>query len=143
MGQRIGFLVVNQKTGYMLEGKDHAAKIFDREADARGACKALSAERPVPLNYDNLARSLLKGAAFCFETEEGHRQFLNRLRNDISNKPMVAFSQDRQFVKWRFEKKPDAAPANVVNDAAAQVPAKQSAGPGTFNPDILVRTPFP
>jgi hypothetical protein len=142
MGQRIGFLVVNQKTGYMLEGKDHAAKIFDREADARGACKALSFERPVPLNYDNLARSLLKGASFSFETEEGHRSFLNRLRNDMPNKPMVAFSQDQHFIKWRFEKKPDAAPANVVNDVAAQVPAKPGAGSSPFNPDILVRTPF-
>jgi hypothetical protein len=140
MSQKIGFLVVNRKTGYMLEGKDHAAKIFEREADARSACGVMSSNNPVALDYGSAAKSLLKGSTFCFDSEEGHQKFLARVRNDPGNKPFVAFSQDRHRIRWRFEQKlPTAAPANVVGDVAAQVPLKQEPGPLAYNPDILVR----
>ncbi len=142
MSDRIGFLVVNQKTGHLLEGKDHAAKVFDDERSARSACQVLSANKPVALNYENMVKSLLKGSTFCFDTEEGHRKFISRLRNDMANKPFIKFSEDRARVRWRYEKKPEAAPANVVTDAAVASNAPAT-GSGQFNPDVLVRTPFP
>lgn len=127
----------------MLEGKDHAAKIFDTMPIARRACKPLQDQVPVPLPYHKLVRALLEGSAFCFDTEDGHARFLKQLRHDTSNKAFLAFSEDRNFIRWRHTAKSDAKPDHNPGVAAGPpVPAAPAAAPSTetfFNPAILAR----
>lgn len=137
MSKYTGWLVVSQRTGYMQEGKDHAAKVFDTQAAARRACKPLSDQLPVPITYPDLAASLLKGSAFCFDTADGHSKFIKCLRNDLSNKPFTVYSQDQAFVRWRHqvEKLADQVAAPVKMES----PSKPSTEAMLFNPAILVK----
>jgi hypothetical protein len=143
MSDNIGFLVVNQTNGYLVEGKDHAAKVFETLANARSAISALQKWMPVRLRYTDAVRSLLKGSALCFDTEDCHRKFLKRVRNDATNKAFLTLSQDRNFVRWRtIPHDPNANPAaSVVSDAIAQT--APASGPPVetpaFNPAVLVR----
>lgn len=145
--KRIGFLVVNQRTGYMQEGKDHAARIFDGPIAARLAIRPMTPEVPVPLSYEDMVRSLLKGSSFCFDTDEGFNKFVARVRNDPGNRPFVAYCKDRTFVKWRHAKPeltqdipiptqdiplPTLAPAE-------QAPVPKPEATMQFNPAILVK----
>jgi hypothetical protein len=140
MSNHIGFLVVSQKTGYMLEGKDHAAKIFELEADAKSQCAPMSGKKAVPIDYDSAVRSLLKGAAFCFDSEEGYRKFLARVRNDTVNKPFTKFSTGPDFVRWRFTPEPGSHSPDGLRAAAAKAaPVATPPGQIPFNPHILVR----
>lgn len=121
MSKHFGFLVVSRRTGYMLEGKDRAAKIFGSEKDAKSKCQVLNQQVPVHIPYEHVTQSLLKGSAFCFESEEVYQKFMYRLRNDSAHKPFIEFSQDRTFVKWRSA-------GGAKTDAGAGVAAQQPAG---------------
>jgi hypothetical protein len=134
MSKYIGYLVVSRRTGYMLEGKDHTARIFDSEAIARRACKPFQEQTPVPIPYHHVARSLLDGSAFCFETEEGYAKFMKCLRNDTSNKPFMAYSQDRNCIRWRHT-------AKTTPKPEASAPVQNVPGPEVYNPAILARGP--
>lgn len=125
----------------MMEGRDHAAKIFDTQGEARRACKPFQDQVPVAVTYANLAKSLLKGAPFCFETEAVYDRFIKALRNDMSNKPFLSFSRDRNFVRWRHTPNAKADPAsNVGADARSEpVPAAAPSVESRYNADILVR----
>lgn len=101
MSKHFGFLVVSRRTGYMLEGKDRAAKIFGSEKEAKSRCQVLNQQVPVHIPYEHVTQSLLKGSAFCFESEEVYQKFMYRLRHDAAHKPFIEFSQDRTCVKWR------------------------------------------
>ena len=145
----VGFLVVTDDTGYLLEGRDHAAKIFETAADAKAQCSSLSKRRPVRMDYDEMVRSLIKGSAFCFATEAGHTKFLKRLRNDPGHKAFIELCRDRNFVSWRIQNAPSA--QAVHNDTGVAVlknpdpapadrpPVEAGEPPGPFNPQILVR----
>lgn len=145
MSKSLGFLVVNVKTGLMLEGKNHAAKLFGSRNEATHACRPLSSDQVFPLAYPMVAESLLKGTAFCFSTPEVHLRFLKNLRNDPANKPMAAYSQDRSYVRWRKpvetstpKTEPGASVAARPVDAAGSAKKPSVETPG-FNPSILVR----
>jgi len=101
MSKHFGFLVLSRRTGYLAEGKNHAAKVFESAQSAKQACRPLSDQAPAPIAYAAMAVSLLKGSAFCFENEALHVKFTKCLRNDIANKAFLAYSQDRNFVHWR------------------------------------------
>lgn len=143
MSDNIGFLVVNQTSGYLIEGKDHAAKVFETLANARSACGVMQKWAPVRLRYTDAVRSLLKGSALCFDTEDGHAKFLKKVRNDMANKAFLTLSQDRNFIRWRVvAHDPNASPgAGVVADAIAQTAPASSPPVETpaFNPAVLVR----
>lgn len=141
MSNQLGFFVVSKRTGYMLEGRDHAAKIFDTQGEARRACKPLQDQVPVPVTYASLAKSMLKGAPFCFDNEGVYARFIKYLRNDIANKPFIAFSQDRNFVRWRHTPHAKTDPAaDVGADARREaVPVSTPPDATRYNPDILVR----
>jgi hypothetical protein len=144
MSDYIGFLVVSRKDGYLLEGKDHAAKVFERRADAQSACGALQNREVVRLRYDVAVQSLMEGSAFSFDCQEGLERFQKKVRNDMAHKPYLAKSQDHTLVRW---KESDARPAEndspgarMVSDAAAQAAAASQPSVETpkFNPAILV-----
>src|SRR5208337_5097319 len=145
MSKYIGWLVVSQRTGYMLEGKDHAAKVFDTQSVARRACRPLSDQVAVPIPYRDLAAALLKGSAFCFETDDAYDKFIKCLHYDAANKPFLVYSQDRTRVHWRHQNEKDAPKtdprAGVVSDTLAQTPPapKPSVEALPLNPAILVR----
>lgn len=101
MSDRIGFLVVSQKTGFLLEGKEHATKIFDNRRAAQSACNPVGGQVPVPLLYYDMVQALLSGTVFCFVTEDGHSRFLKALRCDPSNAAFLDYSQDRELIRWR------------------------------------------
>jgi hypothetical protein len=98
---KIGFLVVNQRTGNIAEGRDHAAKIFESIQTARAGCKPLSADQPVPITYASLVQSLLQGTPFCFDTDDAYARFVKAVRNDPANRPFLEYSRDRTFIRWR------------------------------------------
>jgi len=142
MSKQLGFFVVSKRTGYMLEGRDHAAKIFDTNAEARRACKPLQDQIPVPVQYADVAKALLKGSAFCFDNEIVYDKFIKGLRNDLPNKPFIAFSKDRNFVRWRHTPDAKTNPAPDVAADARRETVSASAAPvqtTQFNPDLLVR----
>jgi hypothetical protein len=124
MSKKFGFLVVSRRTGYMLEGKDHAAKLFETLVIAKQAGRPLSDQAPVQISYDTLAASLLKGSAFCFDTDELHAKFIKCLRNDQGNKVFLPYSQNRLFVRWR---------------ASTQLVSVSDKNKIEFNPDVLVK----
>lgn len=140
MSKQFGFMVINRRTGFLLEGKQSSARIFDNQAAARRACRLNRPEEPLPLTYEQLTQSLLKGASFSFDSEEGHRKFLVALRNDPANKALSAYSQDREFIKWRHEAKTPNDTSVDNGSGVKVVPAKQpSVEAPTFDPAILVR----
>ncbi len=144
MSKYIGWLVVSQRSGYMLEGKDHAAKVFDTQAIARRACRPVSDQVPVPILYHDLAATLLKGSTFCFETDDAYGKFIKCLRHDAANKPFLVYSQGRACVRWRHKNEnndPKTDPrAGVVSDTLAQAPAAMKPmETSPFNPAILVK----
>jgi len=149
MSEHVGFLVVTAETGYLLEGRDHAAKIFETPADAKEQCPPLSKRAPVKLGYEEMLRSLFKGSTFCFANEGAHTKFLKRLRNDPGHKAFVELSRDRDFISWRVKNETPTQsvrndPSVAVHQAPDPVPPAQppvEAGePVTaFNPAILVR----
>jgi hypothetical protein len=137
----IGFLAVKQKDGYLLEGKDHAAKIFERYGDARSASGILEGRQVVALRYDEAVQSLLNGSAFCFDCDEGLARFHRRLRNDMAHKHFLAKSQDKTYVRWKKLVSSDSAGAGLAADAAAQTapPGQSPVEASVFNPAVLVR----
>ena len=145
MSRYIGWLVVSQRTGFMLEGANHAAKIFDTQAIARRACKSLSDQLPVPIPYPDLASALLKGSAFCFETGDAYGTFIKNLRNDAANKPFLVYSQDRTYIRWRHSNEKPVAKTDPHASVAADPSAKTVPAPSapveasSFNPAILVK----
>jgi len=141
MNERIGWLVVKQKDGYLLEGKDHAAKIFEERTDARSASGILASREIVPLSYDAAVQSLLNGSAFCFDHDEGLARFHRRLRNDPAHKHFLANSQDRTYVRWKEKPTASGQPgADLAANAAAQAipPGPSPVEAPVFNPEILV-----
>jgi hypothetical protein len=126
MSKHFGFLVVSRRTGYMLEGKDRAAKIFGSEKDAKSKCQIINQQVPVHISYEHVTQSLLKGSAFSFESEEVYQKFMYSLRHDAAHKPFLQFSQDRTFVRWRSTGDAKAAPGAGVAavNAVGAVPAK-------------------
>jgi hypothetical protein len=141
MSDYIGFLVVNQEDGFCLEGKDHAAKIFEHRSDAISACGVMSKRTVFRLRYEMAIQSLLKGSAFMFDSDEGLARFHKKLRNDMAHKPYLARSQDRTYVRWK-DPAPGSGPAAgmaanapVQTAPAGQPPVEAPA----FNPAVLVR----
>lgn len=145
MSSRIGFLVVNPKTGFVLEGRDHASKIFADEKEARRACKPMAGQVPMRIAYRDIVSALLLGSSFCFDSEDTHKRFLGLVRNDPENRPFTAYSKERDLVRWRHTNEkvlPKTNPCAGVatNPGAAPVPAKNPPVEGTgFNHEILVR----
>lgn len=145
MSKYIGWLAVSPRTGFMLEGKDHAAKIFDTQAVARRAVRPLQDHVPVPVTYRDLVASLLKGSAFCFDNDDGYTKFVKCLRYDLAHKVFLVYSQDRAFVHWRHKNEKDVAKtdpgAGVAPDPAVKAPPSTNppVEAQAFNPDILVR----
>lgn len=148
MSDNIGWLVVSETTGYLLEATGHAAKIFDTLPDAKSAKPALGRWQPTRLTYTELTKSLLDGSAFCFTNPDGHQKFLRKLRNDLVNKAFAKHSQDAAFVRWRVtnDKTETPAPAPgvgarvVIDDTPkAPAPAEPPVEAPPFNPSILVR----
>jgi hypothetical protein len=101
MSKNVGFLVVNRRTGFMLEGQDHAAKVFDTDRLARLACKPLQPQISVPVMYGDLVKALIQGTAFCFDGPMAYSKFIKNLSHDVSNKPFLNFSQNPAKVHWR------------------------------------------
>lgn len=106
--QRIGFLVVNRRTGFIIEGKEHAARVFDTERQARSACNPIQPQVPAQLTYDDLVKALISGTTFCFEGTEAYGRFIKHLSHDASNRPFLIFSHNKARVRWRHEPVPAA-----------------------------------
>jgi hypothetical protein len=98
----LGFLVVNPKTGFMAEGKEHAARVFENLLAARQACKPPTPKVPYEITYETLVKSLLSGIGFCFESEATYAKFIKQLSHDMGNRPFLAYSRDKNLVRWRF-----------------------------------------
>jgi hypothetical protein len=141
MSKNIGFLVVSGRTGFLVEGKPGAAKIFDSRRAAQSICKPQMLQVPEALTYHQLTMSLLKGTAFCFDTAAGHERFIALVRNDPAHKMMLKYCEDGTFIKWRYDAEKISSDTSVVTDAIASAPpARQSPVEApTFNPAILVR----
>lgn len=152
MSETVGWIVASRTTGYLLETKDHAAKIFDTQRDARHACPPMGAWQPVRLTYEEARKSLLDGSPFCFLVADCHRRFVNRVRNDPVNKAFVQLSLDPQFVRWRVSPMAGAnpqpqppAPAAARGPHLANHPPVKTVPPAPapvettiFNPSVLV-----
>jgi hypothetical protein len=99
----VGYAIVD-KDGFLMGG-GKIATIY-RKDTATGSSG--NGRRPVPMPYEDLVSSLLRGVAFAFQTEDVHANFLKRVRNDPKHKNMLEISQNPRKVQWmeRPEPKP-------------------------------------
>lgn len=100
MSKHLGFIVVDEVTGFILEGPDHAALVCENRSSARSYCLPMTDRSVRPITYFELTKSLLDGAVFCFESEAVHTRFLRALRNDPSNKKFFPASLNNDRVRW-------------------------------------------